>query len=118
MTGSDFCRGNKLLRRGKLEEAIDAYQSAIARDPSFHWYYQKVGEAFERLECWQEAIAAYQKAIALNSNCSWSYYSLGMVLARQGEWKEGMANYRKAVELIPTYNNYRRVYIPQCNLRL
>ncbi|MGI0501037.1 tetratricopeptide repeat protein [Limnospira platensis] len=56
---NDFSRGNELLRNGKLEEAVAAYQKAIARDPSFHWYHQKLGEAFERLERWQEAIASY-----------------------------------------------------------
>ncbi|MGI0501038.1 tetratricopeptide repeat protein [Limnospira platensis] len=98
---NDFSRGNELLRNGKLEEAVAAYQKAIANYPNFHWSHYKLGEALEQLNRWEEAIAAYEKAIALNSNCGWSYYSLAMAMARQGEWEEGIANYRKAVEINP-----------------
>jgi len=41
---SDLIRGNQLLPSGKLEEAIAADQSAIARHPSFHWSHDKLGE--------------------------------------------------------------------------
>ena len=100
MVESDFCRGNKLLRRGKLEEAIDAYRSAIAAIRAFIGIIKKWGK-LSAVGALAGGDCGLSKAIALNSNCSWSYYSLGMVLARQGEWEEGMANYRKAVELNP-----------------
>ncbi|MDT9179973.1 MAG: tetratricopeptide repeat protein [Limnospira sp. PMC 1279.21] len=32
---SDLVRGNQLLRSGKLEEAVDAFQKAIALHPHF-----------------------------------------------------------------------------------
>ncbi|MDT9294859.1 MAG: tetratricopeptide repeat protein [Arthrospira platensis PCC 7345] len=99
---NDFSRGNELLRNGKLEEAVAAYQKAIARDPSFHWYHQKLGEAFERLERWQEAIAAYEKAIALNSDCGWFYCKLGRAFAHKQQWETAIINYRKAIDINPS----------------
>jgi tetratricopeptide (TPR) repeat protein len=65
---SDLIRGNQLLRSGKLEEAVAAYQSAIAHNPSFHWSYYKLGEALERLGRWEDAIANYKTAIKINPN--------------------------------------------------
>jgi tetratricopeptide (TPR) repeat protein len=65
---SDLVRGNKLLRSGKLEEAVAAYQSAIAHNPNFHWSHYKLGEALEKLGRWEDAIANYKTAIKINPN--------------------------------------------------
>lgn len=62
---SDLIRGNQLLRSGKFEEAVDAYQKAIACHPKFHWNYHKLGEALERLGRREEARAAFCKALDL-----------------------------------------------------
>ncbi|MDT9276960.1 MAG: tetratricopeptide repeat protein [Limnospira sp. PMC 737.11] len=99
---NDFNRGNELLRKGKVEEAVAAYQKAIAHDPSFHWYHEKLGEAFEELQHWEKAIAAYQKAIALNSDCAWFYYQLGRAFAHQEDWETAIINYRKAIAINPS----------------
>ncbi|MGC9332429.1 MAG: tetratricopeptide repeat protein [Bacteroidales bacterium] len=61
---SDLVRGNQLLRSGKPEEAVDAFQKAIALHTHFHWSHYKLGEALEELGRWEDAMAAYQKAIA------------------------------------------------------
>ncbi|MDT9191176.1 MAG: tetratricopeptide repeat protein, partial [Limnospira sp. PMC 894.15] len=63
---SDLDRGNQLLRSGKLEEAVAAYQKAIALHPNFHWSHYKLGEALEQLGRLEEARVAYQKATDLN----------------------------------------------------
>ncbi|UWU51556.1 tetratricopeptide repeat protein [Limnospira platensis] len=63
---SDFDRGNQLLQSGKLEEAVDAFQKAIALHPNFHWSHYKLGEALEQLGRLEEAKAAFQKATDLN----------------------------------------------------
>ncbi|MDT9237107.1 tetratricopeptide repeat protein, partial [Limnospira sp. PMC 917.15] len=99
---NDFNRGNELLRKGKVEEAVAAYQKAIAHDPSFHWYHEKLGEAFEELQHWEKAIAAYQKAIALNYDCAWFYYKLGKAFAHQENWETAIINYRKAIAINPS----------------
>jgi len=78
---SDLIRGNQLLRSGKIEEAVAAYQSAITHNPSFHWSYYKLGEALEKLGRSEEAVVAYRKAIKLKSDCTWSHHKLGVPLA-------------------------------------
>ncbi|EDZ95793.1 TPR repeat-containing protein [Limnospira maxima CS-328] len=63
---SDFDRGNQLLQSGKLEEAVDAFQKAIALHPHFHWSHYKLGEALEKLGRLEEAVVAYKNAISCN----------------------------------------------------
>ncbi|MDT9190711.1 MAG: glycosyltransferase, partial [Limnospira sp. PMC 894.15] len=110
---NDFNRGNELLRKGKVEEAVAAYQKAIAHDPSFHWYHEKLGEAFEELQHWEKAIAAYQKAIGQNRDFYLAYQNLGEALEKLGRFDEAIAAYRRAVELKPeaawSYVNLSRV---------
>ncbi|ULB45246.1 DUF268 domain-containing protein [Limnospira fusiformis KN01] len=62
---SDFSLGNELLRNGKVQEAVAAYQKAIAHHPRFPWYHYKLGEALSQLGRWDEAIAHYQTAIEI-----------------------------------------------------
>ncbi|MDE5090983.1 MAG: tetratricopeptide repeat protein, partial [Trichodesmium sp. St18_bin3_1_1] len=64
MTLTAFAIGNKLLREGKLEEAIASYEKAIELNPQFAWSYQNMGHAFEKLGRIDEAIAAFRQAVA------------------------------------------------------
>ncbi|MGI0501044.1 tetratricopeptide repeat protein [Limnospira platensis] len=96
---NDFSRGNELLRNGKLEEAVAAYQKAIANYPNFHWSHYKLGEALEQLNRWEEAIAAYEKAIKLNSNCILYYYKLANVLFQNGDLEAGIKVTKETLKL-------------------
>ncbi|XDE62227.1 tetratricopeptide repeat protein [Arthrospira platensis BEA 1257B] len=97
---SDLVRGNQLLRSGRLEEAVDAFQKAIALHPHFHWSHYKLGEALEQLGRLEEAIAAYRKAIAIKPNNDYKYYEqIGKALEQKGEWQEAISNYKKAMEI-------------------
>ncbi|MDJ0515292.1 MAG: FkbM family methyltransferase [Trichodesmium sp. MO_231.B1] len=54
--------GNEYLRQGKLDQAIEAYQTSIQLNPNFHWAYYKLGDALKRKGQIQEAEQVYQKA--------------------------------------------------------
>ena len=98
MTASEFSQGNKLLRSNQLEEAVAAYQKAIALHPNFHWSHYKLGEALEQLGRLEEAIAAYRKAIAIKANSDYKYYEqIGKALEQKGELEEAISNYKKAI---------------------
>ncbi|MGI0501000.1 tetratricopeptide repeat protein, partial [Limnospira platensis] len=67
---SDLLRGNQLLRNGKLEESVAAFQGAIAHNPNFHWSHYKLGEALEKLGHLDAAQAAYRQAMRLKNSGS------------------------------------------------
>ena len=58
--------GNSLQESGRFDEAVIAYQNAIAQNPNFSWSYHSLGDVLQKLEQWDEAVAAYRKAVELN----------------------------------------------------
>ncbi len=98
MIATDFSQGNQLLRSNKLDEAIAFYQRAIALNPSFHWYYRKLGEALEKLERYEEAVVAYHQAVQLQPNMAWSCLDLARVLRLLGREMEAVQVEKKATQ--------------------
>lgn len=103
MLTSHFSQGNQLLREGKVESAISAYQEAINQNPNFYWAHHNLGEALEQLEHFDRAVAAYQKAIELKPEAAWSYFKLSIILSQLGKRKEAEQAKKKAVELEPSF---------------
>jgi tetratricopeptide (TPR) repeat protein len=91
--------GNVLQESGKFDEAVIAYQNAIAQNPNFSWSYHSLGDVLLKLEQWEEAAAAYRKAVELNPDFSWSYHNLGDVLLKLKQWEEAAAAYRCEIVL-------------------
>jgi tetratricopeptide (TPR) repeat protein len=89
MKNRNLILGNQLLRSGKLEEAVAAYEIAIASHPSFPWSHYQLGQALEKLERWEDALVAYQKAIELNPISEVFRNNLKGVLAKQNHVSEG-----------------------------
>ena len=56
--------GNALKDQGKLEEAIEAYNKALAIKPDYAEAYNNMGIALKDQGKLEEAIEAYNKALA------------------------------------------------------
>ena len=101
---SDLIRGNQLLRSGKIEEAVAAYLSAIAHNPSFHWSHYKLGEALEKLGRWEDAIAADQKAVELKPTWERARDKLEQLLAQIHHTNEASAYFQSSQQHQPKTN--------------
>ncbi|MDT9185303.1 tetratricopeptide repeat protein [Limnospira sp. PMC 289.06] len=102
----DFVRGNQLLRIGKLEEAVDAYQKAIAHHPIFHWSHYKLGEAYEQSGNWTKAVAAYRKAVELNSHSIRFHYQLAVALVATEQLDAALDVLKAGLKLQPSSYHY------------
>jgi len=87
---------------GKNEEAVDAYQKAIALKPEMAGYYNNLGNAYARLGKIDDAKAAYQKSAELDPpNAATAWRNFGIVLTNLGRMKEAVEPLKKAVEIDP-----------------
>ena len=75
--------GNSLTRDGKLQEPVNAYQSAVELDPGNPVYHTNLARALARVELFQDAMKEYQEAINLDPEYALAYCELGRVYERE-----------------------------------
>ncbi|MEP0404687.1 MAG: tetratricopeptide repeat protein, partial [Lentilitoribacter sp.] len=95
--------GNALEDQSKLEEAIEAYNKALAIKPDYPEAYNNKGIALEDQGKLEEAIEAYNKALAIKPDNADAYYNMGNTLKDQGKLGEAIEAYNKALAIKPDY---------------
>ena len=73
--------------QGKLEEAIEAYNKALAIKPDYAEAYNNMGNALKEQGKLEEAIEAYNKALAIKPDYADAYYNMGMLSKSKVSWK-------------------------------
>ena len=95
--------GNINYYRGRLGEALTAFQGASVLQPNDGYAVYKVGVTKLELGSHKEAIVALQKAVALSPTFADAHFRLGVVHEALGDTDAALASYRRAVELLPTH---------------
>ncbi len=95
--------GAVLGSRGRLDEAIAHYQSALEIKPDYAGIYFNLGAALAEREEVNEAVIQYRKALEINPNYADAHNNLGTVLASQGRVDEAITQYQKALEINPDH---------------
>jgi tetratricopeptide (TPR) repeat protein len=70
---------------GKLDDAKQCYNKAIALQPDFVEDLINLGTLYANLQQWQNAIDCYQKALAVQPNFAGAYRNLARVFAQTGK---------------------------------
>jgi len=83
------------------EEAIAAYEQAIALDPKYAAPHNGLGYMYSALGRHEEAIAAYEQAIALDPKDAYPHNGLGNMYSALGRHEEAVAAYEQAIALDP-----------------
>ena len=89
-----------LQAEGRLDEAIDHYQRAIALQPSYAPAYNNLGAALHAKGRHEEAIAMYQRALSLRPDYPQAHYNLGNALTDAGRPREAAGHFRIALQTI------------------
>lgn len=100
-------QGKKLCCQGQYEEAIAAYDTAIAMTPNRGdeaWFHR--GNTLCFLQRYEEAIAAYDKSLEIQPYRGEVWYSRGQVFARLQRYSEALASYERATEINPLHSDY------------
>jgi protein O-GlcNAc transferase len=101
-------RGNALLALGRGEEALAAYDSALAVKPDYADAVYNRGQPLMDAMRFEEALASYTKAIALRPDCAKALNGKGIALQKLGRVAEALASYNAALAITPdpeTLNN-------------
>ena len=89
-----------LRKKGRISEAIQAYQKAIQLNPKQSYrVYRSLGDALSQIGNLDAAIDAYELAIKLKPDVAITYSLLAKNQIQQGDIDKAVANYQKAIEL-------------------
>lgn len=98
--------GNALLLKGRLDEAIAQYNTALRMEPNLYVIHHHLGLALEGKNRLYEAIEQYQVAINLNSRRPQIYEDLGRALAKAGFRDLAVKNLETSVQMRPGSSGY------------
>ena len=89
---------------GRLEEALVAYDKAIAKNSQDFVLYVEQGDILREIGRYDEAVIFYNEADKLNPNHFWIYLNRSIAYEKQGKTKLALADFNKAVQLSPYYS--------------
>jgi tetratricopeptide (TPR) repeat protein len=95
--------GEVLRSQGKLEEALQIYESAIQLGPSLAEIYNNHGNVLKELGRFGDALESYDKAIQVNPDFAMAYYNRAGALLKIRQLDEALRSYDKAIQVNPDY---------------
>lgn len=117
-----FHQGNHLLDRQSYEDAIKAYDKAIAIKVENPEAWINRGIALTSLQRYKDAIASYNKAIAIQPDKYEALINRGIALTKLHRYQDAIASYNRAIaikqDLHQAYYNKACSYALQSNLEL
>jgi len=99
----DRLRGDELLRQGRNEEAVAAYQMAVDRDQDLVAAYRGMGDAYRNAGQHQRAIEAYQKLLEVAPQDELARLEIGNCYAYSGRYEEALQAYQSLLQENPQH---------------
>ena len=87
----------------KFDNAIAAYQRAIASAPDSAYTHAALGSAYASTHRYAEALDAYKTAVALDSDDKMIHHQLGNVYSKRGEHTAAIRHQLKAIAIAPEF---------------
>ena len=100
--------GNALARAGKLEEAVSAYEQALAVKPDYADAINNLGIVYGRSGDVDGAIAQYKKVLTRAPDYYRAHYNLANAFSEKGLIEAAITEYEKALSINPGYERARR----------
>ena len=97
-----LAKGNTWLQGGRIEDALRAYDRAIALQPDYLEPHFNRGNVLLRLQRLPEALAAFERAIALSPELAIAHYNRATILGTTGRADEALAGYQRTLALDST----------------
>jgi tetratricopeptide (TPR) repeat protein len=91
-----------LLKKGKNDEAIAIYQSALEKDPTNEDLYFNLGLAYQGLEMWEKALEMFQNVMASSPDNMIVIQQIGDLYMQVKDYGSAEFYYRMLTEKEPT----------------
>ena len=88
---------------GSYDEALDAFNRAIAVKPNFSGAYNNIGSVFRKLGNTQKALESYKKAIEIQPDLAEAHNNLGNTLRDYKKFSESIQSYKNAINIKPDF---------------
>jgi len=100
---ANFFTGNYLVSRGRVDEAFEHFQKALALEPGSAAFHDSLGTAYYQKRRLDEAIIQHQKALEIDPDYAKAHNNLGYALFQKGRVNEAIAHFQRALEINPDY---------------
>lgn len=91
--------GDRLGLQGKYEQAINAYDKALAIDPRLEEAWYGRGIVLRDLGRFREALDSFDKAVAISPGSNFAWIHRGTVLAALGRHPQAIRSYDRAIKI-------------------
>ncbi len=95
--------GSALLKKDRIDEAIEALERAAALGTEMPAFYYNLGYAYTKKGEWKKAEESYRKSLVLDLQDPAPSNSLSFVLWKQGRYEEALAAANEAIRLKPSF---------------
>ncbi len=104
--------GLSYLGTQQHDEAVNAFEMALLKDPSYVSVYNNLGNAYAAMEDTDKALEEFKKALYSNDpgTVSLANYNIGLIYQNRGETEKAYYSFKKAIEQNP------RIYYAYTNL--
>lgn len=89
--------------QGRVDEAIEQFNTAITINPRNAQAYNNLGIAYTKKMMLDEAIAEYKRALVLDPRHAKAYYNLGIAYFKQSKYDLAITEFKNAIAVNPDY---------------
>lgn len=103
-------RAELYAKKGKVQDALNDYSSAIEKDPGNYLYYQYRGIFYaQKMHKLDKAVEDFDRVVKLQPQLAEAYYNRGVARAMSGQMQDAEADFTKTLELDPGHEGARRM---------
>jgi tetratricopeptide (TPR) repeat protein len=89
-----FWRGRALVKTGRDDDAIAAFETTIKLNPGYSYAYDNLGWIYLRRSDYGASLDYLNRSLALKPENGWAYYNRGRIHFQMGQMGKGVAGYR------------------------
>jgi tetratricopeptide (TPR) repeat protein len=105
----NVARGRQLARQGKIDEALEAYTTAIASSPESPFLYREIAMLERQKGNTDAALADFRKAVALDSSDAKSLAQIGEILEAGNDLDGAEKAYGESLAIEPNADVEKRL---------